>query len=224
MKTGYMKIGMRILLCVSMVHLLLPLHARLHPGDGSQQEFFQLKEPTVEDYVNLIYRGSRQNKLYAIKKLMESGSRDKRVIDALLFGLQQGTRIVERRYERVVNDFFDVRCMSAEALGKTGDPGVLPDLYLTLKYDPDTNVRSSVALAIGKIGGEESIRHLKQAITASSRTGPDDMLILSCVEAIGNIGGREGRLSLIEIIRGSYREHIKRAAQNALKKIQKKTQ
>jgi HEAT repeat protein len=187
--------------------------------ESIEQYLLNLKEPKAEDYVKLLYEGSHESQLLAVTKLMELGAKDEEVIDALVFGLQQGTLFVKREYHKVVNDFWDVRAASAKALGETEDSKALPYLYLALRYDHDTFVRSSVALAIGRIGQKESIPYLVRAIQTSSPAGPDDVLIRACVEALGEIGDKEGFVPLVEVMRGNYRRNIKLAARDSLNKI-----
>lgn len=186
--------------------------------ESVEQSLLNLKQLTAQDYVKLLYEGSEENKVLAATELAELGSNDKEVIDALVFGLQQGTIFVQRERGKVINDYWDVRAASAKALGEIGDPGALPDLYNALRYDHDTFVRSSVAIAVGKIGQKKSISELARAIE-TSRIGPDDLLIRACVEAIGEIGDKEGFVPLVEVIRGKYRRSIKLAARESLKKI-----
>jgi len=187
--------------------------------ESVEQYLLNLKEPKEDDYIKLLYEGSQENKILAITKLTEMGADDDDTIDALIFGLGQGTFFVRRQYGRVTNDFWDVRAQSAKALGEIKNPRALTDLYLALRYDHDTFVRSSVAIAIGNIGQKEAISELTRVIETSSPAGPDDLLIRSCVEAIGNIGDKEGFIPLVEVIRGKYRRSIKLAARDALKKI-----
>lgn len=187
--------------------------------ESVEQYLLNLQEATAEDYINLLYEGSQENKLIAIIKLMELGANDEKAIEAIVFGLQQGTLFVQRTGTRVINDFWDVRSASAKALGEIGDPKVLPDLYRALRYDHDNFVRSSVAVAIGKIGQKESIYELVRAIETSDPSGPDDMLVRASVEAIGEIGDKKGFVPLVEVLRGNYRRNIKLTAREALKKI-----
>lgn len=188
--------------------------------ESVEQYLLNLKEPTAEDYIGLLYEGSQENKLIAITKLMELGANDEEAIDALVFGLQQGTFFVQRKGARVINDFWDVRSASAKALGEIGDPEALPNLYKALRYDHDNFVKSSVAIAIGKIGQKESVYELVRVIETSDPSGPDDALVRACVEAIGEIGDKKGFIPLVEVLRGKYRRNIKLTAREALKKIQ----
>jgi len=118
-----------------------------------------------------------------------------------------------------VNDFWDVRAASAKALGEIGDPRVLPDLHVALRYDHDLFVRSSVAIALGRIGRKESISELSRAIELSDASGPDDELIRACVDALGEIGDKESFVPLVEVLRGKYSRSIRLAARESLKKI-----
>jgi HEAT repeat protein len=101
-----------------------------------------------------------------------------------------------------------------------GNPDALPHLYMALRYDPDNHVRSEVAIAIGKIGEPKAIPVLTRVIETSSAAGPDDTVVLSCVEALGAIGHRDGFVPLLEVIRGDYRRSIRRAARDSLKQIE----
>jgi len=207
------KIGVLVaVLCILGVGLL-------HAQESIEQFLRDLEKPGKDDYVKLIYEGSHENKLWAINKLVEMDAKDEEVIDAFVFGLQQGTLYVERQNGKVVNDFWDVRAASAVALGNIGDTRVLPKLYQALRYDPDVFVRSSVAIAIGKMGQRKSIPEITRTIETSNPSGPDDQLVLACVQALGEIGHRDGFVPLVEVMRGKFRRSIKIAARDALKKI-----
>jgi HEAT repeat protein len=187
--------------------------------ESVEQYLMSLKEPKEADYVRLLYEGSRENKLLAISKLIEAGARSEETKEAFVFGLQQGTIFVQRQAGKVVNDYWDVRAMSAKALGEIGDPGILEQLHQSLRYDPDVYVRSAVAAAIGKIGETQSIKELSRAIETSRAGSTEDKLILACVIALGEIGDKEGFVPLLEVIRGKYNRQIKMAARDSLKKI-----
>jgi HEAT repeat protein len=187
--------------------------------ESVEQYLLNLKEPKQEDYIKLLYEGSHDNQLLAVIKLAELGSNDEEVLEALTYSLEQGTRFVKREGSKVVNDFWDVRAASAKALGEIGDPRVLPDLHVALRYDHDLFVRSSVAIALGRIGRKESISELSRAIELSDASGPDDELIRACVDALGEIGDKEGFVPLVEVLRGKYSRSIRLAARESLKKI-----
>jgi len=172
-----------------------------------------------QDYIKLLYEGSQEDMLAAVAGLSELGSKGDNVIEALVFGLQQGTLHVKREYGKVTNDFSDVRAASAKLLGEIGDPRALPGLYIALRYDHDPHVKNSAAHAIGILGRNESIEHLARTIKAADTSGADDKLIISCIEAIGEIGGPDGFRTLVEILRGDYRQIVKMAARVMLKKI-----
>ncbi len=175
---------------------------------------------TKQDHIQDLYKGSQEEMLAAVTWLSESGSNGANVVDALVFGLQQGTLNVQREYSKVTNDFIDVRAASAKLLGGIGDPMALQYLYISLRYDHDQHVKSSAAYAIGVIGLNESIDYIVRTIKSADNSGSDDKLIISCIEAIGEIGGQDGFGALIETLRGDYSKNVKMAARESLKKIQ----
>jgi HEAT repeat protein len=187
--------------------------------DLTDRYLLELKEASAKDYVQLMYEGSQESKLLAAIKLGEMGTAEEEVIDALVYGLGQGTFFVVRQYGKVSNDYWDVRAASAKALGIIGDPAPLYNLYYTLRYDPDKFVRGSAAYAIGKIGQKESVYYLKRTIQTSSTVGQDDDLILACIEALGDIGDHSGFSPLVEVLRGKYRRSVKLAAMEAIRKL-----
>jgi HEAT repeat protein len=209
---------MKKILLVLFVFTLFCL-STVYAQESVEQYLLNLQEPKAEDYVKLLYEGSHESKLIAVAKLQKMGAKDQEVIDALVFGLQQGTLFVKREAGRVVNDYWDVRAASANALGSIADPSTLPHLHVALRYDHDIHVKSSVATAIGKIGQSESVSELTRVIEISSTSGSDDVLIKACVVALGEIGDKEGFVPLVEIMRGKYRRDIKLAARESLKKI-----
>ena len=174
----------------------------LFAQESVEQYLLNLTQPTTKDYIKLLYSGSHENKLLAATKLRELKDKSDDAIDALIYGLQQGTIFVERENGKVTNDFWDVRTVSALALGETGNPKVLPYLYQAVRYEPDNYVRSAIAVAIGKIGKKESLPEITRMIETADTSGTDDVLLLACIDAIKNIGDREGFIPLVEIIRG----------------------
>ena len=192
----------------------------LHAQESVEQYLLSLNDPTKEDYIKLLYEGSHINMVFALTKLAPMAEADdEELYEALIFGLQQGTFYIRRQGNKVVNDFWDVRAASAVALGEMGNPDALPHLYMALRYDSDSYVRSEVAVAIGKIGEPEAIPMLARTIETSSAAGPDDGVVLGCVVALGEIGHRDGFVPLLEVMRGRYRRSIRRAARESLKKI-----
>ena len=188
--------------------------------ENGGQNILDLDNTREQDYIQLLYEGSQEDMLAAVAGLSELGSQGDIVIEALLFGLQQGTLNVQRKYSKVTNDFRVVRAASAKLLGEIGDPRALPDLYIALRYDHDLHVKKAVAHAIGITGRDESIEHLARTIKSADTSGADDKLIISCIEAIGDIGGQDGFRTLVEILRGDYRQNVKMSARESLKKIQ----
>ena len=191
----------------------------LYAQDSMEQYLQNLHGPAIEDYIRLIYEGSREDKLVAIEILYKTGSKEDAVIDALISCLQEGTSFVKRRAGQVINDFWDVRARSAEVLGDIGDLRALNDLHIVLIHDPDPIVRCCAATAIGKIGQPESIRFLSLTIKTTDATGSDATVILSCVQALGEIGHPDAFLPLYEVARGGYGSNITLAAHEALKKL-----
>jgi len=191
----------------------------MYAQENTDQYLQNIKGPPIEDFIKLIYEGSREDQLIAIDLLAKSGSKDDKVIEALLYCLQEGTFFIKRRAGTVINDFWDVRAKSAEVLGDIGDPCVLPQLHKVLIRDPDPIVRSCTAIAIGKIGQPESIRFLDLAIKTTDITGSNEVVILSCVNAMGEIGDPAAFLPLYEVTRGPYKSNIKLAARDALEKL-----
>jgi HEAT repeat protein len=187
--------------------------------ENGKEEAFDPKTAGKQDYIKLLYDGSQESKLMAVKWLSDFGVKGDDVIEAFVYGLQQGTLVVQREKNKVINDFSDVRAASAKALGEIGDPKALPDLYISLRYDHDLNVQKEAAYAIGSIGREESIEHLLGTIEAANHYGPDDILIIACIKAIGEIGSDDGFYPLLDILRGDFGRTVKLAAREALNKI-----
>jgi HEAT repeat protein len=211
----------RLAYLVPVITLLALGTTVLYGQESVEQYLMGLNEPSKEDYIQLLYGGSHENQVWAISKIAGMAEKgDDEVYEALIFGLQQGTIYVKRQYNRVVNDFWDVRAASAYALGELGDTRALPHLYQALRYDPDNYVRTEVAVAIGKIGEPDSIPVLERVIETSSAGGLDDNVVLACVEALGEIGHRDGFVPLLQVMRGDFRRSIRLAARDSLKKIQ----
>ncbi len=199
--------------------LLLLLSTTLFAQESIEQYLMQLTQPDVEDYIKLMYEGSHENKVLAATKLRELGVKNEDVIDALIYGLQQGTVYVQRVNGRVINDFWDVRTVSALALGELGGPEVLPYLYQAGRYEPDSYVKSAIVLSMGKIGKKGAIPEIERIIMTADRSGNDDVLLLACIQALRDIGDNAAFVPLVEIARGKYNRSIRVAALEALKNM-----
>ena len=202
-----------------LISIMLFAGTSVYAQESIEQYLMKLTQPGVEDYVKLLYEGSHENKVLAATKLRELGVKNQDVIDALIFGLQQGTVFVQRVNGRVINDFWDVRTASALALGELGGPKVLPYLYQAGRYEPDTYVKSAIAVAMGKIGQKEAIPEIKRMILTADRSGNDDVLLLACIQALRDIGDKDAFIPLVEIARGKYTRSVRVAAIEALKKV-----
>jgi hypothetical protein len=211
----------RIVLCLIclMLAALAAGFCVANAQETTEQYLFNLKNPGVKGYIELMYEGSHEGKLLAAIKLGELGRSETQITEALVYGLSQGTTFVIRETGKVTNDYWDVRAASAKALGQTRDPSSLKDLYYTLRYDPDKFVRASAAYAIGKIGKEESVSHLKRIIETSITGGPDDELILACIEGMGDIGHQSAFPPLVDVVRGKYNRSLKLAAMEAINRL-----
>ncbi|MBN2323880.1 MAG: HEAT repeat domain-containing protein [Spirochaetes bacterium] len=193
--------------------------AAVYAQEPSEEYLMTLQGANAESYITLMHEGSQEGKLVAAIRLGELGDGSPEVIEALVYGLGQGTFFVVRQYGKVTNDYWDVRAASAKSLGQISDPSSLKDLYYTLRYDPDKFVRGSAAYAIGKIGEKKSVYYLKRIIETSSTTGPDDDLILACVEALGDIGDQSAFTTLVEVVRGKHKRSLKLAAMESIRKL-----
>jgi len=223
-ENGMKKYIIIIMIGVFLTSAVLCFGQESNEPEQSMEEFLQEYEgPGSDDYLMLLYEGSYENQILALQKLREAGTGGEEVVKGLIFGLHQGTFFVKRENNKVANDFWDVRAMSAQALGELAEPDdaqVLYELHMTLRYDPEPAVRSAAAAGLGKLGNKQSIYHLSRAIQVSIPGGQDDFVVYACVEAIGEIGAREGLVPLIEVMRGRFRRTIKIAARDALKKIE----
>jgi HEAT repeat protein len=76
----------------------------------------------------------------------------------------------------------DQRKFAADILGQLGRPGAEPALVKTMLEDADLNVRVSAAEALGRTGGEESVRALERVLRAA-----EPLLQVAALESLAQL-------------------------------------
>jgi hypothetical protein len=185
---------------------------------------------TVDYGTRLLYNGTCEDRLFAIDVFHRNRNTEKEVIDGLIECLHCGTIFKDREAGRVVNDFWEVRYRSAQALGdiaKKPSPldratvdRVLFELHKALRYEHEPVVKAVIALSIGEIGQSRSIPHLARAVEVSMSSGTaEDDVVISCAQALGEIGDKDGYWILYRIVTESSDREVRAAAQEALNMI-----
>jgi len=122
--------------------------------------------------------------LRAIKAL--GGLEDHRAVGLLKELVEEGLPDVQ---EAASQALFQIgcaawgRCSAMKVLGEVGERSIVPQLLASLKDDSD-NVRFETVRALGKLGGEEAVRHLVRIAVAD----PQDFIRREAIRLLRTAG------------------------------------
>jgi HEAT repeat protein len=185
-------------------------------NDSSVEELCNAAMNSDDEYVKVLAIRRLGDMFGKGAKRVISEKTYKKVIDALLAGLEEGTDRIVRVGSRQVNPFWQVRGEAANALAKVNDPKTVPAMIKALRYDTDPIVQRNVALALGKMKAKQAVPALIDVL----ETTPDQGLAADIVRALGEIGDKRAFGALIKVVRGNFMPKVKEMAQEALEKIQ----
>ncbi len=130
-------------------------------------------------------------------------------------------------YQKVMNNFPDVRAEAASLLGEIGSAGSRWTLIHVVEAETDPYALSQEITALGELsfdGDGASVRAITAAFTRAGTSPPDNRLAAATVDALGRIAAATGAVSqraaetLFAISNGPYLESIRGAALSALQK------
>jgi hypothetical protein len=101
-------------------------------------------ERAVEPLIKVVNQDTVENRTYSISALAEIG--DHRAIETLIFCLMDNVE--------------NIRLAAARALGKFTSPQAISALLVSVRKDPNINVKSRAALSLGGIGSELAVEDL----------------------------------------------------------------
>ncbi len=148
-------------------------------------------ERAVEPLIKVVNQDTIENRTYAITALAEIA--DHRAIETLIFCLMDNNE--------------NIRLAASRALGKFISPQAISSLLVSLRKDPNVNVKSRAALSLGAIGSELAVEDL---LEESKLEHPAALLysIDSALKMIAKNNGHESVDALIQslIIKKSERD------------------
>ena len=150
-------------------------------------------ERAVEPLIKVVNQDTVENRAYAITALAEIG--DHRAIETLIFCLMDNEE--------------NIRLAASRALGKFISPQAISSLLVSLRKDPNVNVKSRAALSLGAIGSELAVEDLLQE---SKMEHPAALLysIDSALKMIAKNNGYENVDALVQslIVKKTERDSV----------------
>jgi hypothetical protein len=170
-------------------------------GCASNDPFLRMfKRSTVAQHVKDLKSDDPEVRRKSVVALGESRERDPRIVKILCAVLEEDKEAL-------------VRAAAAEALGKVGDPSVIPSLVKALG-DERYMVRWDAVKALGNLKAESAIPNIERMAKADRHSDVRQ----AAVNALGKIGGKEAIGPLIDIV-GDKDESIAYSASQNLARL-----
>ncbi len=189
----------------------------LDASDTSIEELCKAATDIDDEYVKVLA-------IRRIGQLFEEGGAKgkisdkvyKKVVDTLIYAIEEGRDRIVRVGNVQVNPFWNVRSEAAFAMAKVKDSSFIPYMIKAIRYDTDSVVKRSIALSFGKMKSREAVPVLIEVLEYTQ----DQALAGDIVKALGEIGDRRAFGPLIKVIRGPFMPKVKEIAQQSLEQIQ----
>lgn len=158
------------------------------------------------------------------------------IVDMLIHLASQGSLIITRRGNTVVNNFPEVRRKACELLGWVRTESSKESLMKFLKEDQEPMVKSEAAWALGEYAKHEGddkgdiTRSLAWVIDRESVDNPDNNLAYAVVLSLDKISEKhggglphpDGYVALIKIAQGNYINTVTKKALEVIQNLGKK--
>jgi hypothetical protein len=197
-----------------------------------EEQLLKQKQAKIKTYKYEAEMGRKDQKLDVLNNLLTEfdaskySSKDKELIDIVIYLSQEGTTRKEYESNMLVNDYPEVRQKAAIVLAKFGGDDARKALIDLLSNEKNQMVKAEICNSLGIIKDNDKGEGL-MAIVFIFRTTyrPEPNLALAVVNAIKNIakeksssyGDAIGVLSDIQM--GNYNRTVREAAYNAIQEL-----
>jgi HEAT repeat protein len=150
---------------------------------------------------------TREQKLIALQYISEAinrGTKNDEFRQTLDFLSREGTNSVARENGRVVNNFPDVRRLSAKYLGLVGTEEARKSLLDICQYENEPMVLQEAIKSLGDIGvndNNDTIIIISWVFSRYDNLIPDNLMALATIDAFENIARKNNGINHPEAVR-----------------------
>jgi len=172
---------------------------------------------------------TREQKFVALEYINDAinrGNKNDDIRQTLEFLSREGRRSIATENGRVVNNFPDVRRLSAKYLGQIGSEEARKSLLDICQFENEPMVLQEAIKSLGDIGvndNNETIIIISWAFSKFNNLNPDNLMALATIDAFENIARQNNGINHPEAIRtltsiadGQYITPVKERARQLL--------
>ena len=172
---------------------------------------------------------TREQKFVALEYINDAinrGSKNDDIRQTLEFLSREGRRSIAMENGRVVNNFPDVRRLSAKYLGQIGTEEARKSLLDICQYENEPMVLQEAIKSLGDIGvndNNETVVIISWAFSKFDNLNPDNLMALATIDAFENIAKQNNGINHPEAVRtltriaeGQYITPVKERARQLL--------
>jgi hypothetical protein len=172
---------------------------------------------------------TREQKFVALEYINDAisrGNKNDEIRQTLDFLSREGRRTIATENGRVVNNFPDVRRLSAKYLGQIGSEEARKSLLDICQFENEPMVLQEAIKSLGDIGvndNNETVIIISWAFSKFDNLNPDNLMALATIDAFENIARRNNGINHPEAIRtltriaeGQYITPVKERARQLL--------
>ncbi|MDR2595988.1 MAG: HEAT repeat domain-containing protein [Treponema sp.] len=218
------------ILITASVMAVTGIAAQSNPGSDLSVEESYLKESIELMIIRETARAStREQKFVALEYINDAinrGSKNDDIRQTLDFLSREGRRSIAMENGRVVNNFPDVRRLSAKYLGQMGTEEAKKSLLDICQFENEPMVLQEVIKSLGDIGvndNNETVVIISWAFSRFDNLNPDNLMAIATIDAFENIARQNNGISHPEAIRtitriaeGQYITPVKERARQLL--------
>ncbi|MCL1959992.1 MAG: HEAT repeat domain-containing protein [Spirochaetes bacterium] len=150
---------------------------------------------------------TREQKFVALEYINDAinrGSKNDDIRQTLEFLSREGRRSIAMENGRVVNNFPDVRRLSAKYLGQIGTEEARKSLLDICQYENEPMVLQEAIKSLGDIGvndNNETVVIISWAFSKFDNLNPDNLMALATIDAFENIAKQNNGINHPEAVR-----------------------
>jgi len=204
--------------------------AQSNPGSDLSIEESYLKESIELMIIRETARAAtREQKFVALEYINDAinrGSKNDDIRQTLEFLSREGRRSIAMENGRVVNNFPDVRRLSAKYLGQIGTEEARKSLLDICQFENEPMVLQEAIKSLGDIGANdnnETVVIISWAFSKFDNLNPDNLMAIATIDAFENIARQNNGINHPEAIRtltriaeGQYITPVKERARQLL--------